>query len=204
MSTGTNRTRRIVMAGFLAGLAVACGFALAAIPNIELITSVIFVAGYLLGPRLGIATGLIAMFIHSWLNPLGPAPLPIFVAQLVSVALIAACGNIYFKVEAAGWGKIYVLAGFGFACTLIYDAVTLVGELAMMAFTMPYLVGRFLSGLPFFVVHIFSNTAVFALLLPLIFEHFSNVTQSKTLFRSRGGEPGKPVNPSQNSMEARS
>ena len=49
------KTRKAIMASLLIALTVAVGFALAGVPNVELMTITVFIAGYLLGARLGAA-----------------------------------------------------------------------------------------------------------------------------------------------------
>ena len=48
-----NSTRRALLASLLIALTVAAGQALAGVPNIELVTLLVFLSGFLLGRRTG-------------------------------------------------------------------------------------------------------------------------------------------------------
>lgn len=88
------RTRIVLLGSLLVALTVAAGQALAGIPNIELMTFLIFVSGFLLGPKLGGVVGVCAMGAHSLFNWLGPAALPVWVAQIVCYGLVGVIGGI--------------------------------------------------------------------------------------------------------------
>jgi hypothetical protein len=51
--------------------AVGAGFALAYVPNIELITAIVFAAGVYLGLSWGSVVGAVSMLIFSGVNPMG-------------------------------------------------------------------------------------------------------------------------------------
>ena len=70
------RERTVILAALFIALSVALGFLLAGIPNLELMTLTVFMAGSFCGARLGGAIGALSILIFSLLNPLGPAPAP--------------------------------------------------------------------------------------------------------------------------------
>jgi len=88
-----NRTRRATLAALLVALIVAAGFALIGLPNVELVTLLVFISGFLLGPRLGMIVGAVSWGVFSTLNPMGAAVPPILAAQLVGGALIGVVGG---------------------------------------------------------------------------------------------------------------
>ena len=79
-SSGINR--RLVLSAMFIAIAVGIGYALVYIPNIELFTATIFIAGYLLGPRQGIVMCGLAAFIFGLIHPLGASAPPLLVAQV--------------------------------------------------------------------------------------------------------------------------
>lgn len=86
------RTRVFLLASLLVALTVAAGQALAGIPNVELMTFLVFVSGFLLGPRLGLVVGGCAMGAHSLFNWMGPAALPVWVGQIACYAAVGLAG----------------------------------------------------------------------------------------------------------------
>ena len=58
----------VVMAIFIA-LAIAGGLVLIAVPNVELLSATVFLAGYMLGAVRGAVVGAIAEFLYSFFNP---------------------------------------------------------------------------------------------------------------------------------------
>ena len=73
-SQNMQRTRKALLASLLVATAVALGYALAAVPNVELMTVTVFIAGYLLGAGAGVLVGMAAIALYSTFNPLGAAP----------------------------------------------------------------------------------------------------------------------------------
>ena len=87
------RTRRATLAGLLVALIVAAGYSLAGVPNVELVTLLVFVSGFLLGPRLGLAVGATSWGLYSLLNPMGAAVPPVLAVRSQSSSSITACTN---------------------------------------------------------------------------------------------------------------
>ena len=78
-------------------LAVGSGFALVMVPNIELITTIVFISGAYLGSRWGIIIGGVSEFIFSALNPLGSGLVffPILIAQVIAMMIVGAVGGLF-------------------------------------------------------------------------------------------------------------
>ncbi|MCB9514961.1 MAG: hypothetical protein H6693_02075 [Candidatus Latescibacteria bacterium] len=119
--------RRTVRIALFAALAAALGFLLAPVPNVELVTFSLFVAGSALGPTGGAAASLIAIALYYGLNPYGSSlafPL-LFGAQLVAglwiAALGALCGQLWRGLPSAardGWAGRALLLPFALAAAL--------------------------------------------------------------------------------------
>ena len=155
------RARFAARVGLLAALAAAAGYD--PIPNVELISIVLFLAGAHVGLGAGLVVALIGRGLHSLVNPWGPAPPIIVVGNVAGSMLFAAAGALLGPAIAnrlsVAAGAV-ALAGVGAAVTLAYDVVTNLATVVTMgaqAEPLPVL----LMGVPLAVVHIISNAIVF-------------------------------------------
>src|SRR5512140_3836003 len=85
-------TRITLLACLLTALVYAAGEALAGVPNVEVITLLVFIAGYLLGPGWGAVVGGAGMGAHSLFNALGTVAPPVWIAQVACYAFAGWCG----------------------------------------------------------------------------------------------------------------
>ena len=86
----------LVRAAIFCAMAIAMGYSLMMVPNIELITVIIFLSGVTLNLWWGALVGLVAMGIYSGLNPLGSGlsfP-PLFFAQIIAMSLCGIIGGL--------------------------------------------------------------------------------------------------------------
>ena len=86
----------LIRASIFCAIAVGMGFSLMFIPNIELITVVVFLAGVYLGIGWGGLVGFTAMGIYSGLNPMGSGlsfP-PLFLMQVIGMSLAGIIGGL--------------------------------------------------------------------------------------------------------------
>jgi hypothetical protein len=164
------RTRRATLAGLLVALIVAAGYSLAGIPNVELVTLLVYVSGFLLGPRLGPVVGATSWGVYSVLNPMGAAVPPVLAAQVVSGALIglagACTGPIILERTRRPVGML--LCGLsGMILTLVFQA--LVNGAAFFTFVDDRGIGAFWAylagGIAFTAMHLVWNTSVFLVTL---------------------------------------
>ncbi len=111
--------RRTVRIALFAALAASLGFLFAPIPNVELVTFSLFMAGCLLGWRDGAGAALLAIALYYGLNPYGSSlALPLlFAAQLLAGLLIAGLGALYARLltPARGGGGLRRLLLLPFA-----------------------------------------------------------------------------------------
>ncbi len=95
---------KLVRASIFAALAIGAGFSLLMIPNIELITVIIFTAGLYLGPAWGLIVGGTAEMIFSGMNPMGSGlsfP-PLFISQLMGMeglGFVGGCLEVVFWIR---------------------------------------------------------------------------------------------------------
>lgn len=150
-------------------LALGLGYLLSPIPNIELMSLTLFAAGYFLGIPLGGVIGMLAFFLYSVLNPYGIAPPILLVSQVLGGAIIGAGGGItkLFWKRLSPVFRVLVAAGAGAVLTLIYDILTNIG--GFIAYTSKTTIWAYLvGGMVFAIAHIASNTAIFAVLFPVV------------------------------------
>jgi len=178
-----------------AALAVALGYALVSVPNLELVTLVFFLSGFFLGPLSGVVTAAVGEFLYSTFNPLGAAPFPILLAQILGMSLVAAAGGLsahflrsFFgdfaeikRIRTRRW--IFFLGlyfgALGFLLTLSYDFLTTLTPLLFSGLTLQKLIGSIVYGMGFYVAHIGLNTLIFALLGPIVVIKVSPYLASK-------------------------
>lgn len=143
------------------------GVALAGVPNVELMTLIVFVSGYLLGAGTGVVIGAASIAVHSLFNPLGAALPPLLGAQIVGFAIVGSAGGWIGPLVARLRLRATSFAAAGLAgmlLTLGYDALTNVG--AFYTITGEHrpvsLVQFVIAGLAFTIMHVVWNTALFA------------------------------------------
>lgn len=154
---------RLSYSAILIALAVGLGYALAWIPNVELVSFTCVLAGYILGAGWGMFVGGIALMLYSFLSPFGMAPPPVWIAQGIGGASLALAGAIFSTKMKK---PIYAMA-VGIAATIFYDILTNAAGFFAFPTKSTFIVYLF-SGFAFAVVHIIANGAIFAVLFPLL------------------------------------
>ncbi len=170
-----SRTRKLTLSGAFIALAVGMGYALAQVPNVELMTAVLFCAGGLLGWRQGIVVAAVAEFLFSTLNPFGPAALPVLAGQIAAMAVVGAGGGWLVPAILRRKSRLHraaLFAALGFLLTLQFDFLTTLATGWMMGVNLNGLIGLFAVGAPFMLTHLVSNLVVFILLVPVVLERF--------------------------------
>lgn len=157
-----NTTRRALLASLLIALTVAAGQALAGIPNVELVTFLVFVSGYLLGPRAGAIIGGCAMGAHSTFNVMGAVVPPMLAAQVLVYASIGAAGGLVGPgiVRLRAPVRAVVACATGALLALVYQVI--INLVAYLTFTSEDTLAAFIwGGLVFSAVQILWNAALF-------------------------------------------
>jgi len=161
--------RRASRIAVMTAAAVASGYLLIAIPNVELVTAMVAMAGLMMGPAAGAIVGIMAMAIFGALNVFGMPYPPVWITQMLGEAFTGFLfGMIRFRYDrAAPIGRIWMGGVFAAIATLFYDLVT---NLAFPASTgvplsswWPYM----LAGVPFALTHLVSNVLIFVLIIPV-------------------------------------
>jgi uncharacterized membrane protein len=155
--------RRGAVAALFVAAGVALGFALAQIPNVELVTTTIFTAGYVLGVRAGLAVGVITEGLYSFLSPYGMAAPPLFIAQIAGMAVAGLTGGLFRRSPSP---RPISLAIAGFILTLNFAVITTAAYALFMNLGRDSLWVSLGSGFLFYIAHLASNTLIFLILVP--------------------------------------
>ena len=161
-------TRVTLLASLLTALIFATGQALAAVPNVETVTFLSFVSGYLLGPWVGMAVGACGMGAHSLFNVMGAAPPPVWLAQVICYGAIGCAGAVVGpaidRLRSRGAAALFsALAGTGAA--FVYQLVVNTVSFVTFASGVPlwtYVWG----GVAFAAVQLAWNAVLFGAVLP--------------------------------------
>ena len=106
----------LIRASIFCAIAVGMGFSLMFIPNIELITVIVFLSGVNLGIGWGGLVGLTAMGIYSGLNPMGSGlsfP-PLFLMQIFGMAFTGIIGGLVRPLIIEKKNKCFINGRFSF------------------------------------------------------------------------------------------
>jgi hypothetical protein len=164
------RTRKALLATLLVSITVALGVALSGLPNVELMTVTVFISGYLLGWRLGLAVGAASITVHSLFNPLGAALPPLLFSQVLGFCAIGLAGAIAGPLIAhlgKRWVAFVVCGISGFVLTLLYDVLTNIGAfLTISGERSVSNLWRFVvAGVLFTIMHTAWNTGLFVVVV---------------------------------------
>ena len=163
--------RKPVLLGLFAGTAAGLGYLLAGVPNVELMTVVVAVAGGVLGLRLGLLCGFLVALVYSLGSPYGPPPPLLLAAQAMGMALAGGAGWLVRRpllgtlAENRRYGAMLLAGTTGLATTIVYEGLT--NAAIMVTLDLDPLV-VITGAIPFFVVHVGVNTVLFAIGLPAV------------------------------------
>ncbi len=178
--------RKIAFCGLFSALGISLGYALASVPNVELITATLFISGFFLGVKEGILVGIITESLYSLLNPYGMAPPPLFIVQVLCMALAGFTGGVMGKIGPLKPWKRSVLIGLaGFLLTLNFAAATTFSFVILMGYSFSRLMASFSAGMGFYAIHIATNTAIFSLAVPVLLDILKKTGWFESLAKAR-------------------
>lgn len=162
------RTRAALLSALLTALVFVGGQALAGIPNVEVVTFLVFISGYLLGPVLGAVVGAAGMAAHSLFNVMGAVAPPVWVTQWICYGVVGLAGGIagpaLARIRRRGLAT-GLAAVTGAALVLFYQLA--VNAAAFFSFSSGVSVWVFVwGGIAFGAVQVLWNAALFLLAIP--------------------------------------
>ena len=166
----------LVRASIFCALAIGMGFSLMLVPNIELITVIVFMSGLMLGWRWGALVGGTAIFIYSGLNPMGSGlsfP-PLFFMQILGMVITGFTGGLFsrfFLEKETNIFSLITLGLLGFICTFIYDFLTLISYPLSAGLGLSGMIAALVKGIGFTLLHEISNTIVFVVTIPKVIKY---------------------------------
>ncbi|MHA1789126.1 MAG: ECF transporter S component [Candidatus Helarchaeota archaeon] len=161
----------IVLIAMLTALCISVSYILSPLANIELMSFIIFISGFIFGLTVGIGVGTMASLIYYGWNPYGPSNPPIFIACVLCMVLFGVIGGIMRKkdndkLEYSAW-NVYKFGTVGLLLTLLFDLTTNI--ITGFIFYGGNVIIALVLGIPFLLIHTISNTAVFSgLLIPVV------------------------------------
>lgn len=172
------------------GLAVALGYLLSGVPNVELVSFTVFASGFVLGAWRGAVVGALAMAIYSGGSPHGSglAVPPLYAGQILGAAFAGALGAAARVLW--GRGRLHPVlgglagAGIGLAATLVYQVLVILGLAAAMPEARTGFVAAIASNALFSLVHLLSNAVVFAVLAPVALPRLRSLSAGALAERS--------------------
>ncbi len=151
---------------------VVSGLALSAVPNVELVTAVCFVAGFLLGPGAGVLVGGLTEALFAGFNPLGSSLGILLVSQVTGMAAAGALGGLAAWFTRGRYDRVRypaTIVAFGVVTTLIFDLLTNLAYPFTAGFSVSMLLVSLVAAIPFAGIHLVSNALVFLLIVaPLL------------------------------------
>ena len=163
--------RKPVLLGLFAGTAVGLGYLLAGVPNVELMTLVVAVAGGVLGLRLGVLCGCLVALVYSLGSPYGPAPPLLLIAQAVGMGGAGAAGWLVRRpllgtlAEGRRYGAMLMAGSTGLVATILYEGLTNAAIMVTLDLDPRVVVT---GAIPFLIIHVGVNTVLFTLGLPAV------------------------------------
>jgi len=166
-------TRRIALIAVLTALAVASDYALSAIPNVNLMDTIVLVSGALYGLRVAVPVAVLSWAVYGTLNPYGFC-LPILIATTSSELVYAFAGrmlrnDVLNDLNSKGFRGYLSLGAklsiVGCLCTLMYDFFT------NMAFAFVFGVKpivALIQGVPFSAMHVAGNSQILLWAAPAV------------------------------------
>ena len=151
-------SRKIALLSILSAAAIASNYLLIGVANVKFMDLIVFTSGFIMGPMMGALTGFMVWLVYGTINPFGFS-LPILLATMTGEAVFGVAGGYFGKNNQVGGYGVNAWAAFvGFIVTFVYDVFTNI----ISAYTVgiPLSVGM-ITGIPFMLAHILSNTLFF-------------------------------------------
>ena len=82
------------MVALLSAAAIASNYMLIGVANVKFMDLIVFTAGFIMGPTLGAATGVMVWLVYGTINPFGFS-LPILGATMIGEAVYGVAGGLY-------------------------------------------------------------------------------------------------------------
>ena len=173
-------TKDIALTSLMIAISVTLGFLFIAIPNVELISTSVFLSGFLLGKIRGALIGGIASFLYFSLTPYGSGLAYPFLlmTQVVVYIFIGFTGGIFNWISRPDNIKkrdIVLFSLAGLLLTLFYQTAASISYFFAARLDSEQLFTIIIAGIGASLLHIISNTVIFAVVIPLLAKKVSRL-----------------------------
>jgi hypothetical protein len=180
----------IVIIAVMAALGISTSYLLAPLVNIELMSFIIFISGYLYGIIVGLGVGAISSMIFYGWNPFGVSIPQIYLACVLGMILFGVFGGLLgnynnkkenvsnsnnnqnSQLKFSAW-NVYKFGFSGLILTLLFDIVTNI--VSGYVFYGGNIMAGIILGLPYLLIHTISNTIVFAIVTIPLYNSISKI-----------------------------
>jgi hypothetical protein len=160
-----SNSRWVSITAIMTALALVGNYALVAVPNLELGSTVLFVTAYIFGAHMAIWSALIMSLLFGIINPWGGFIPQIWASQVIGWFYIITIGSIMGRQSRKLEPHKWELAITGAFVTFIFEQITNLGY--SITFGVPFFLAA-TAAIPFSVIHIISNTIIFSQVVPML------------------------------------
>jgi uncharacterized membrane protein len=168
-------TSKVALIAVFTALSLGTNYLMIDVPNVKLMDSLVFIAAFLFGLDVGVATGTCIWLVYGFVNPYGQAS-PILLSFLIAgESFYAIAGGLLKRTSAAtqllmkgNYRHATIVFGIlGLVTTFAYDVLTNFGDKLPYTSSLyqAFLIG-IITGAPFALFHELSNIAFFATIVP--------------------------------------
>ena len=166
---------KVALIAVFTSMALATNYAMIDIPNVKLMDSFVFIAAFLFGIEVGLATGTSIWLVYGFVNPNGIDTLLLLAFLMVGECFYAIAGALLRRTASARrmmtngyYAHSAIMMGtVGLLTTFAYDVLTNFGD-KLQVISSPYqaLIVGVITGVPFALTHEISNIFFFGTIVP--------------------------------------
>ena len=172
------RSTKVMLTAVFTALALATNYALIGIPNVKIMDTLVFIAAFFFGLRLGIGVAVSVWLVYGFVNPNGVDTFLMLSFLMIGECFYALAGSVLKKSFVAQnlvrgtkeYQRLSIVFGLvGLLTTFAYDALTNFGSWIFKTGSLyqDFVFGNII-GAPFSVAHEASNVVFFATIAPAI------------------------------------
>ncbi len=159
------RSRWVSIASMMSALALVGAYALVGVPNVELVSVIIFTTAYTFGFGMALWCTMIVAIVFGTFNPWGGTLPPILLAQMVGWLVVSVAGGTMKHFRGNSGSMLlrrvqHALAGL--FTTVCFDVMTNFAYAWVYGLSFEVVM---ITGLLFMLVHVISNTLLFGLIV---------------------------------------
>ena len=173
------RSNIIAPMALFSALAVTSDYAMIAFPQVKLMDSIVFLAGYFYGLYAGLDVATITWLVYGTINPLGPAGFPLIVILITGEMIYGVAGASFRRMSQKNGnqsmdaslrpsGRNLTLGVIGASCALLYDLWTNAASGLIIYGSFQEAVRWIIVGIPFAIIHEVANFIFFSTLVPIM------------------------------------